>query len=131
MATVRHPIFNIAAKMEGRRKALGLSRQVLSRRSGVSLPTVNRILGGGLENSTFANITSIANALGMDIEIKNTIDEQGMAEQQAQAKAESIARMVQGTSALESQAVDNETYKQIILQTCHELMAGPRRRLWS
>jgi len=39
--------------------------------------------------------------------------------------------MVQGTSALESQAVDSETYRQMVRQTMHELMAGSRRRLWN
>ena len=108
-----------------------MSRAVLARRSGVSLPTVNRIVGGGVEHATYASLKAVADALGMDFELKNTIDELDLAEQQAQAKAEVIARMVQGTSALESQAVDPETYRQIIRQTVHELMAGPRRRLWS
>jgi transcriptional regulator with XRE-family HTH domain len=117
--------------MERRRKALGISRQLLAQRSGVSLPTVTRILSSSTANSTFANLKSVAHALGMDFEIKNTANEQDFAEQQAHLKAKKIARLVQGTSALESQAVDVETYKQIISQTTHELMAGSRHRLWS
>jgi transcriptional regulator with XRE-family HTH domain len=108
-----------------------MSRPVLAARSDVSLPTVNRVLNGGEERATYANLRAIAQALGMDFELKPTISEQDFAEQQARAKAEEIARMVQGTSALESQAVDRETYDQIIRQAIHELMAGPKRRLWS
>lgn len=130
MVTKSSSLFGIAAKMERRRKALKISRQLLAKRSGVSLPTVNRIFSGGWENTTFANLSSVAHAMGMDFEIKNSIDEQDFMEQQAQAKAEAIAHMVQGTSALESQAVDDDTLKQIVRQTVHVLMAGSRRRLW-
>jgi transcriptional regulator with XRE-family HTH domain len=126
-----HFLPEIAVKLERRRKSLGISRPLLARRSGVSLPTVNRILSSSAENSTYANLKSVANALGMDFAIINTSNEQDFAEQQAQSKAIKIAGMVQGTSALESQAVDVETYNQIISQTTHELMAGPKRRLWS
>jgi transcriptional regulator with XRE-family HTH domain len=117
--------------MERRRKALGISRPCLARRSGVSLPTVNRMLSGGCEHSTYANLRAVALALGMDVEVRSTVSEQEFAEHEAQSKAEVIARLVQGTSALESQAVDADTYGQIVRQTVHELMAGSRRRLWS
>lgn len=131
MATAEHPLYGIAAHLERRRKALKISRRLLAQRSGVSLPTINRILGGGWEHATFVNLKSVARALGMDFEIKNIIDEQDFAEQQAKTKAEIIARMVQGTSALESQAVDDETRNQMVRQTVHELMAGSWRKLWN
>jgi transcriptional regulator with XRE-family HTH domain len=133
MATINHDHSSckIALELERRRKALGISRQLLAQRSGVSLPTVTRILCASVENSTFANLKSVARALGMDFEIKEIANPQEFAEQQARSKAKKIASLVQGTSALESQAVDDETYNQIISQTTHELMAGSRRRLWS
>jgi transcriptional regulator with XRE-family HTH domain len=131
MATIEHNLSGIAAQIERKRKALKISRRLLARRSGVSLPTINRILGGGLEHTTFGNLRSTARALGMDFEIKNIIGEQDFAEQQATANAEIIMRMVQGTSALESQAVDNDTRNQMVRQTVHELMAGSRRKLWN
>jgi transcriptional regulator with XRE-family HTH domain len=106
-----------------------MSCQLLALRSGVSLPTVQRILRDGGEHTTFATLKAVARALGMDFELRSS-DEQAFAERQAQTKAEAIARMVQGTSALESQAVDSDTYRQMVSQTAHELMAGPRRRLW-
>ena len=100
MATARRPQSEIAVQMERRRKALGMSRPLLAQRSGVSLPTVNRILGGAAERAAYATLKAVAHALGMDFELKSTMGEQDFAEQQAQAKAEVIARMVQGTSAL-------------------------------
>jgi transcriptional regulator with XRE-family HTH domain len=130
MAASKHSQSAIALQMQRRRKALRMSCQSLALRSGVSLPTIHRILRGGGERTTYANLTAVARALGMSFELKSTCDEQTLAERQAQAKAEIIARMVQGTSARESQAADSDTYQHLVRQTWHELMAGPRRRLW-
>jgi transcriptional regulator with XRE-family HTH domain len=103
---------------------------LLAERSGVSLPTVQRILRDGGEHTTYANLEAVALALGMSFELRSTCDEQDFAEQQALTKAKAIARMVQGTSALESQAIDSDAYQQMVKQTVHELMTGTRRRLW-
>jgi transcriptional regulator with XRE-family HTH domain len=121
----------IAAQLDRRRKALGISCPVLALRSGVSLLTVQRILRDGGEHATFASLRAVAQSLGMDFELKNVAGEQEFKERQAQAKAEAIVRMVQGTSALESQAVDAETCRQMVRQTVYELMTGPGRRLWN
>ncbi len=131
MAVARGSQSEIAAQMQRRRKALRISCQSLALRSGVSMPTVQRILRDGGEHTTYANLTAVAQALGMDFELRSTSDEQTFAEQQAETKARFIVRMVQGTSALESQAVDSDTYQQMVKQTVHELMAGPRRKLWN
>jgi hypothetical protein len=89
------------------------------------------MLRNGERHATYANLEAVAAALGMGFELRCRCNEEDLAEQQALTKAEAIARMVQGTSALESQAVDDETYAQIVKQTVRELMIGPRRRLWS
>jgi transcriptional regulator with XRE-family HTH domain len=117
--------------MQRRRKALRMSCQLLALRSGVSLPTVQRILRDGEEHATYTTLAAMARALGMDFELRDACDEQTFAERQAETKARAIVGMVQGTSALESQAVDSETCQQMVKQAVHELMAGPRRKLWS
>jgi transcriptional regulator with XRE-family HTH domain len=131
MAATKRPHSEIATQMQRRRKALGMSCPLLAMRSGVSLLTVQRILRDGGEHTTFASLSAVARALGMEFELKSLSEPQAFAEQQATIKIEAIARMVQGSSALESQAVDPETYRQMVRQSMHELMAGPRRRLWS
>jgi transcriptional regulator with XRE-family HTH domain len=131
MAATRDSQSGIAAQMQRRRKALRMSCQLLAVRSGVSLPTVQRILRDGGEHATYATLAAMARVLGMDFELRDACDEQTFAERQAETKARAIVRMVQGTSALESQAVDSDAYEQMIKQTVHELMAGQRRKLWS
>jgi transcriptional regulator with XRE-family HTH domain len=131
MAGTRRSESGIAAELQRRRKALRMSCQLLAVRSGVSLPTIQRILRDGEEHASYATLAAMARALGMDFELKDACDEQTFSERQAETKARTIVRMVQGTSALESQAVDSATCEQMVKQTVHELMAGPRRRLWS
>lgn len=42
-----------------------------------------------------------------------------------------VARLVQGTNALEAQAVDDAEYRRLVERTYHELLARSRRRLWA
>ena len=44
---------------------------------------------------------------------------------------EVVRSMVQGTSALENQAVDAVQYKRLVERTRRYLLAGSRRKLWS
>lgn len=113
-----------------RREALGMSHAALASRSGVSEPTVKRILGGQLGAASFANVIAIAEALGVSFGLVET-DADEFRRQQARRKAEDVARLVQGTSALESQAVDGDTYRRIVERSYHALLAGSKRRLWS
>jgi transcriptional regulator with XRE-family HTH domain len=120
----------IPDRLNARRQALGMSHAALAQRSGVSEPTVKRILSDRAPNASFASVTSIAQALGMSLDLAEQ-DPDELCRQQARRKAEHIARMVQGTSALENQAVDDRTYRRLVERSYHELLAGPRRRLWA
>jgi transcriptional regulator with XRE-family HTH domain len=115
---------------EVRRQQLGMSYSALARRGGVSEATVRRVLSGHHEAS-FANVKAIAEALGMGVKIDAAIDIEDLRTQQALLKARRLARMVQATSGLEGQAVNEETVRQMETRTLHELLAGPPRRLWS
>jgi transcriptional regulator with XRE-family HTH domain len=118
------------AALDRRRRELGLTFAALSSRSGVSEPTVKRILGGRLGEASFTHVVAIARALGSPIAADpQDVDE--MVREQARRKAEGIARLVQGTSALEAQAVDEAEYRRLVDRSYHELLAGSRRRLWA
>ena len=119
-----------AERLNSRRTSLGMSCRVVAERSGVSEPTVKRILGGHIAEASFANVVAIAQALGASLGVEE-VDPDELCRQQARRKAQQIARLVQGTSALESQAVDGATYSQLLERSYHQLMAGSRRRLWS
>jgi len=118
------------AQLDRRRRDLGLSYAALSVRSGVSEPTVKRILRGRLPEASFAHVVAIARAVGAPIAShEQDVDE--MLRARAREKATMVARLVQGTSALEAQGIDDVEFGRLVERTFHELLAGPRRRLWS
>lgn len=117
--------------LEQRRHELGISKAQLARRSGVSAVTIHRILGGRIDNATVANVRAVSSALGVKLTATAPSTSYDLQRREATAKAEKIAAMIQGTSALEGQAVDSELRRQIVQRTADELMAGSRRRLWS
>ena len=117
--------------LEKRRRELGMSRPLLAKRSGVSLPTVHRILNGPLEHRSMANTVAVAEALGVEVKFAPVVDSLEYQEREAKAKAQQLVGLVQGSSGLEAQAVDSETARRMVSQTVHELMAGPRRRIWT
>jgi len=118
-------------ELERRRRELGMSRATVAERSGVSLPTVNRVLSGSAENVHFKNLEAISNALGIGLVLQPTTTSLDFQEIEARKRAERIVRVVQGSSALEGQALDAEAVEHLVGKTMHELMAGSRRRLWA
>ena len=114
--------------LERRRQELGISRAILACKSGVSLPTVNRILTGNSRRASFGNVMAIANVLGLEL-IERPADE--IRQRQALAKARRLVKIVQGTSALELQSVPTDAEERMVNQTVHELLASSGRKLWS
>ena len=108
-----------------------MSRTALARRSGVSLPSVNRMLNDGIDRTAVSNVRAVAAALGMEMTIVPTCSSLEWQEKEARAKAKKIVKLVQGTSALENQAVDEPTLHDMTKKTVFELMSGSKRRLWS
>ena len=114
-----------------RRQELGLSVETLAKRSGVSRPTVQRILSGSNPTASFSNVLAIAHALGLSLRLDARMDIGTMKRDQADRKARKLVSLVQGTSGLEEQAVDKKTLETMVEQTTHELLSGSKRRLWS
>lgn len=119
-------------KLEKRRQQLGMSKTAVSRRSGVSLTTVKRLLAGDEQRPSLANLHAVASALGATIQLgaEQELDPHELRQQQAQYKAKKLVGYVQGTMALEAQAVDALTLRHMVEQTTAELLAGGNQILW-
>lgn len=105
----------------------------LAARSGVSVPTAKRVVGRRIGTANFANVVAVAGALGVHLGVNQSTaadDVDAMIRARARDLAERATRLVQGTSALESQALDARACHRMTERTYHELLAGPRRRLW-
>jgi transcriptional regulator with XRE-family HTH domain len=117
--------------LDATRRRLGMTYAVLARRSGVSQATVVRILSGRHPTASLGSVLSIADALGVDVKFQAKRKKvEGVRTRQAKQKAAHLVGMLQGTSALEAQALDADTLEQMKDQTFHELLAGSKRRLW-
>ena len=112
-----------------------MSKSAVAKRSGVSLPTVERVLSGKEQSPRLANLQAIAETLGVElhvgasITVRETETAQDFRRAQATKKATRLVRMVQGTMSLEAQAVDAETLRGMIDQATSELLAGSPRKL--
>lgn len=107
-----------------------MSRATLARRAKLSVPTVHRILTGKETGPSLETVEALAAALGLTIQIVETIDAEEFRERQAQTKAAQLVGMVQGTMGLEAQAVDAKTLATLTKRNATRLLAGPPRRLW-
>jgi transcriptional regulator with XRE-family HTH domain len=125
-------------ELESRRRELGITYRVISERSGVSQPVIQRLLSGKLQAPRFQSVIAVAQALGLrglrimeddSIKFDPSLSAQDLREQQARKKARKLVGMVQSTSALEGQAVSEAAYQAMVERTYHELLAGSNHRL--
>jgi transcriptional regulator with XRE-family HTH domain len=122
---------NLFQNLERRRRELGMTYATVAARSGVSLPTVQRILSGQHPSATFVNVNAIARALDLDIALEPRTPADEFREQQAAKRARQLVGLVQATSALEGQALDPCAVERMVRQTVHDLLAGSPRKLWA
>ena len=121
----------ILKKLDQRRQALDMPLKELSSRANVSLSTVNRVVAGEA-GARIETVTAIGDALGVpDLDFRKARPPDKMRRLQAALKARKIVGMVQGTSALEAQAVSELDKKRMIENTINELLCGPRSQLWA
>jgi transcriptional regulator with XRE-family HTH domain len=120
----------IIEELNIQKKDLGMSNAVIAQRSGVSEPTVTRILSGKHPSAHFDHVMSIAAALGVDVSVLRKADPEVMRHNQAVLKARQIMRLVRGNSALEATKTSKEAFQRMLNKTINELMAGSKRALW-
>jgi len=116
--------------LDQRRRALGLSAELLAQRAGVSRSTVIRVLEDPA-GSTLGNVLKVLDVLGLALEVRPVAKPEDLRRRQALAKAERLVRLVQGTSALEGQGVSESKRKAMVRDTAEDLLRGSRRRLWA
>lgn len=112
-------------------RELGISQPVIARLTGISLPTVKRIMAGRYSGARLADVEAIARVLGLELQSVVRTDADTLRLKRAEQKAAKIAKQVQATSALEAQGVDEATLRGIRNEIVHGLMAGPKSKLWT
>lgn len=121
---------NIGEVLNARRKALGMSIRILATRCGLSVATVQRVLGGKASERA-ETVFVIASVLGMAIELRSIKGVASLRREVAAHKAHTIVNSAQGSFALEGQSVPEAEKHKIEGMMAKKLLNGPNIRLWS
>lgn len=114
-----------------RREELAMPIRSLARMSGVPVATVNRILSDPAP-VRFAHVAAVARVLGVDFVKETKIPVKRMLKKRATAKAQYVAKAVQGNQGLEAAGLDPAGYQRIVAVAVERLLAGrkQKKRLW-
>lgn len=116
-------------KIENRKKQINISIENLAKLSHLCIRTVNRFFAG--EDVKLSTIEKITNLLGLDFAGNEVIPLKELEKQRAKEKALFMASLVQSTSALEVQGLEEDSLNKIINKFEKEFLVGQyRNRLW-
>lgn len=116
---------NILAKQK---YDLSISEARIAAHTGLSQPTVHRILSGKHEGATWDDVVGIAHFLGIKIAIE-TEDADKILDRKAQKLAEAITQINLATNQLEGQGFSKEQKEKFITETKRWLLNEPKK-IW-
>ena len=112
-----------------RKEQLGITIENLAKLSGVGTRTINRLLKN--EDVKLSTVEAVTNLLGLDFAGNEQIPLQELEKQRAKEKALYLASIVQGTSALEMQGLEDESINKIVSMYENEFLYGNyKSTLW-
>jgi len=97
---------DLVKQIIARKEQLNITIENLAKLSGLGVRTVNRVLAN--EDVKLSTVESITNILGLDFAGNEVITLEKLKKQRAKQKAIFMASLVQGTSALEMQGLDED-----------------------
>ena len=116
-------------KINHRKKQIGISIENLAKLSKLGIRTVNRFLAG--EDVKLSTVESLTNLLGLDFAGNEVISLKELEKQRAKDKALFMASLVQSTSALEVQGLEQDSLNKIISKFEKQFLQGEyKNRLW-
>jgi len=119
----------LVEKIIYRKVQLGITIENLAKLSGVGIRTMNRLLKN--EDVKLSTVEQVTHFLGLDFAGNEQIPLHTLKQKRAHEKALLLASVVQGTSALEMQGLDQEHIEQIIASYEEAFLSGSYQdRLW-
>lgn len=116
-------------KISNRKQQLNITIENLAKLSGIGIRTLNRFFAG--DDVKLSTIEKITNLLGLDFAGNETISLNKLQKQRANQKAIFMASLVQSTSALEMQGLEENNLNSIIHKFEDEFLNGEyKNRLW-
>ena len=105
-----------------RKEQLSITVENLAKLSGVGVRTINRLLKN--EDVKLSTVEHVTNFLGLDFAGNEQVSLGALKKHRAHEKALFLASIVQGTSALEMQGLENDSINKIIASYEKEFLSG-------
>ncbi|MFP4332821.1 MAG: helix-turn-helix domain-containing protein [Campylobacterales bacterium] len=119
----------LISKIKDRREELHISIENLAKLSGVGIRTLNRFFAG--DDVKLSTVEKITNLLGLDFAGNEIVSLKELKKRRAKEKALLMASLVQSTSALEMQGLEDDSLGKIISNFEKEFLTGQYQdRLW-
>jgi transcriptional regulator with XRE-family HTH domain len=113
-----------------RKKEINITLNNISKLSGLSNRTVNRFFAG--EDIKISTLEKITTLLGLDLAGKDILSASELIEKRAHKNALYIVGLVQDTSALEKQGLENKELNILIQETKEQFLNGEYKKiLWA
>jgi predicted transcriptional regulator len=117
-------------KVKARRKSVDITIENLAKLSNIGTKTLMRFFAG--DDVKLSTVEKVTNVLGLDFAGNEIVNIKTLRENQAKAKALYIVSLVQDTSSLEMQGLENDTINEMIEETKLELLYGEyKNKLWA
>ena len=105
-----------------RKEQLNITIENLAKLSGVGVRTINRLLKN--EDIKLSTVEQVTNFLGLDFAGNEQVPLNTLKKRRAHEKALFLASVVQGTSALEMQGLEDDSLNSIIALYEKEFLSG-------
>ena len=116
-------------KIENRKNQINITIENLAKLSNLGVRTVNRFFAG--DDVKLSTIENITNLLGLDFAGNEVVPLNQLQKQRAKEKALFMASLVQSTSALEVQGLEQDSLNKIIHKFEKKFLQGQyKNRLW-
>jgi transcriptional regulator with XRE-family HTH domain len=120
---------DLIKQIVARKEQLNITIENLAKLSGVGVRTINRVLAN--EDVKLSTIESITNFLGLDFAGNEIVPLDELKKQRAKQKAIFMASLVQSTSTLELQGLDENSIGNIVSMYEDEFLNGEYKdTLW-
>ena len=115
--------------INNRKEQLNITLENLAKLSGIGIRTLNRFFAG--DDVKLSTIEKITNLLGLDFAGNESISFKQLQRQRAKEKALFMASLVQSTSALEMQGLEENNLNNIIHKFENQFLYGEyKNKLW-
>ena len=121
---------HVLEKVKKRKEQIGLTLDNISKLSHLGNRTVTRFFSG--EDVKLSTLEKITNIMGLDFAGNELVDIETLKEKRAKEKAIYIVSLVQDTSALEMQGLEDKAIQSLIQDTKEQFLTGEyQKNLWA